>query len=144
MWVYGTTSAPHLSSRHIQAWVIDSYLRGATGVVPWQTVNKDGKAMRRGDPLALFIYDGPEVIHHSMRLKAYRRAQQDVEYLELLRKRRGFTRRQIREFVARHVCLDGREPWSPVDSGERVYDKTSPEGFRRLREAAAKLIEGAR
>jgi len=109
-----------------------AYRGGATGVVPWQTVDRSGGALRVADTLGLFIFDGwkdgEPVIHHSLRLKAYRRAQQDVEYLEVLRRERGLTFGQVREIVDRHLALPG----------ERV-----PEAFRRLREEVAALIEGA-
>jgi hypothetical protein len=67
-------------------WSIDSWSLGSDGVLPWQTVG-NGDSWRRADPLALF-YPGrgrnePEVVP-SIRLKAYRRGQQDVEYLTLL------------------------------------------------------------
>jgi hypothetical protein len=141
IWTYGTSSHVHESSRRIQAWVLEAYLSGATGVVPWQTVNKNGEAMKVGDQLGLFIFDGPKAIRHTMRLKAYRRAEQDIEYLELLRRQRGWTRRQLREFVSHYVRLRGEtKTKSAADAGTRSFGRLSPESFRRLREATATLI----
>jgi hypothetical protein len=87
-WVYGTSNPVHESNRNVQTWALDSWQSGATGIVPWQTVDKSGSALREADQLGLFIFDngdsGETVIRHSMRLKAYRDAQQLIEYLNLL------------------------------------------------------------
>ena len=75
---------------------------------------------------------------HSMRLKAYRRAEQDVEYLELLRSKLGLTPGQLRAFIDCHVDVAGRtELRHAEDAGTARYGRLSPEAFRRLREAAA-------
>ena len=126
VWIYGSTNKVEDSNRTVQAWVLDAYRGGARGVVPWQTINKDGSALQRADTLGLFIFenrgDGPATIHPSMRLKAYREAEQTIEYLELV----GLTPGQMRAFVDHYVGGD---------------QGTSPEGWRALREAAAGLIE---
>jgi DNA-binding MarR family transcriptional regulator len=77
-----------------------------------------------------------------MRLKAYRRAQQDVEYLELLRKRLRLTPGQVRSSIDRYVDLGGTvvKRFSE-DAGTARFGKLSPEGFRKLREATAALLE---
>ena len=147
IWVYGSSNKVENSNRIIHAWVLDAYRNGAGGVVPWQTVNKNGSALTKADQLGLFIFEksarGPAAIHHSMRLKAYRRAQQDVEYLELLRKRLKLTNGQLRAFIDHYVNLNGDVVTEySADAGTARYERLSPEGFRQLREAAAMLIEG--
>jgi hypothetical protein len=128
-WLYGSSSKVGESNRAIHAWVLEAYRGGATGVVPWQTVDRSGKALREADTLGLLVFDGwkdgEPVIHHSLRLKAYRRAQQDVEYLEVLRRERGLTRGQIREIMDRHLELPGQR---------------SPDAFWLLRKEVATLI----
>jgi hypothetical protein len=146
IWVYGSSNKVEDTNRTIHAWVLDAYRNGAKGVVPWQTVNKDGSALRKADQLGLFIFeknaDGPATIHHSMRLKAYRRAEQDVEYLELLRKRLKLTSGQLEGFIDHYLNLDGDVVTKySADAGTARYGRLSPEGFRQLREAAAILIE---
>ncbi len=139
MWVYGTTNPVEQSNRNTQAWILDAYSAGAKGVVPWQTINKNAKAMTQADQLGLFIFhDGK--IHHSLRLKAYRRAQQDVEYLQLLKSKRRWSDEQVRGFVARYLNLrsDVHQAYTG-DAGTAQY-KVDPEQFRKLREAAAVLI----
>ena len=144
-WVYGTTNAVEDSNRATQAWVLESFRLGACGVVPWQTVDKKGNAMRKANQLGLFIFDrtndGRTVIRHSLRLKAYRRAQQDVEYLTLLRDRLRLTPAQMRQFIDHYVQLDGRTRVRYAeDAGTAQYRRLSPEAFRRLRVAAARML----
>ena len=144
-WVYGTTNAVEAPNRSTQAWVLEAFRLGACGVVPWQTVDKKGGAMRKANQLGLFIFDrandGQTVIRHSLRLKAYRRAQQDIEYLTLLRDRLRLTSAQMRQFIDHYVQLDGRTRVRYAeDAGTAQYDRLSPEAFRRLRMAAARML----
>jgi len=143
MWVYGTSNRVEASNRTILAWVLEAYGGGARGVVPWQTVDRKGGALSKGDPLGLFIFDrATGAIHHSLRLKAYRRAEQDVEYLTLLREKFDYTEDQLRGFIDRHLELDGDvRKTSEADAGTPRYDRLPPAAFRTLRESAAALIE---
>ena len=63
---------------------LDAWTLGVDGVLPWQTVGS-GDSWKTADDLSLFYpargTDGPLP---SVRLKAFRRGQQDVEYLTLL------------------------------------------------------------
>ncbi|MBE3096291.1 MAG: hypothetical protein IMZ44_04065 [Planctomycetes bacterium] len=141
-WVYGSTNKVEETNRTVQAWVLDAYRGGARGVVPWQTINKDGAAMTKADQLGLFIFtkddQGRPVIRHSMRLAAYRRAEQDVEYLELHRRRYNATPRSMLLLIEHYVNLSGavRTAYAE-DAGTPQYAKVTPEGLRQLRESAA-------
>jgi hypothetical protein len=148
IWIYGTTNRVEDSNRTVQAWVLDAYRGGACGVVPWQTINADGSALNKADPLGLFIFArdkdaaGRTTLYPSLRLKAYRRAAQDVEYLELLRSQLKWTPAQVRAFIDHYITLGGKvRVTSAEDAGTPQYEKVSPEDLRRLREAAAALIE---
>ncbi len=148
VWLYGSTSKPEHSARETQAWALDAYRSGATGVVPWQTVDKSGKALSRGDQLGLFIFDRADsdnrgvAIRHSVRLKAYRRAQQDIEYLELVKRLYGLSLADMQDFMDRHLALDGRiDKRSERDAGTTRHEGLDPAAFSELREAAARLIE---
>ena len=106
----------------------------------------EARGYSKADQLGIFIFGedqgGAKAIHHSMRLKAYRRGEQDVEYLELLRKRLKLTDGQVRAFVDRYVTLGGEVVTAyDGDAGTSRYGDLSPESFRRLREAAAALLE---
>jgi hypothetical protein len=130
MWVYGSSNRVEEPNRKLLDWAVRAFRNGATGLVPWQTIDRTGKALTTGDPLALFIFDRPRdgrpVIHPSIRLKVYRRAQQDIEYLVLLREKQGLTPGRLSEFIDQYL-----RPGVP----------NRPDSFRRLREAAAVLIE---
>jgi hypothetical protein len=147
IWIYGTTNRVEETNRTIQAWVLDAYRGGARGVVPWQTINSDGSAMTKADQLGLFIFakgeasGGRTPIYPSMRLNAYRRAEQDVEYLELVRTRLKLSPAQMREFLDHYVSLSGQVRAAYAeDAGTPEYGKVTPEALRRLREAAAALL----
>ncbi len=144
-WVYGTSNHVHEPNRNIQAWALDSWQDGATGIVPWQTVNKSGSALKEADQLGLFIFDkdpsGNTVIRHSMRLKAYRDAQQLIEYLNALRQQRGWSRDQMRRFISQYVELDAQvNKVNEADAGTTAYGRLSAAGLETLRLATAKLL----
>ena len=147
IWVYGTSNRVEDSNRQIQAWALWAYRNGAKGLVPWQTVDKSGQALKKADQLGLFIFDkrpdGDIQIHHSMRLKSYRRAEQDIEYLELLRKKLKLTDGQLHSFMNSFLKLSGEVvKKSSEDAGTVRYEPSGgPEAFRQLREAAAELLE---
>lgn len=88
IWVYGSTSPVDESARAIDFWLLDSWNGGATGVVPWQTLDKTGDALKLADPLALFIMEKTAedryAIRSSLRLKAFSQTQQMIEKLNLL------------------------------------------------------------
>jgi hypothetical protein len=91
---YGSTNPVEGSNIQPVGWCLDAWSLGTDGIIPWQTVGK-AASWERADELSLF-YPGrgrgrngagpaessPGVIP-SIRLKAYRRGQQDVEYLTL-------------------------------------------------------------
>lgn len=148
IWVYGTSNPVEESNRTIQAWVLEAFAAGADGVVPWQTIDRSGKALEQGDPLGLFIFVArpgePLTILPSLRLKAYRQAEQEVELLRLLQHRLGLSEATLRSFVAQQLALAGRvESRSAEDAGTAAYDSLSPERFRTLRAIALALLSGA-
>ena len=145
IWVYGTTNQVEQTNRTVGGWVLDAYRGGARGVVPWQTVNRDGSAMTKADQLGLFIFTktaaGEPVIRHSMRLAAYRRAEQDVEYLELLRAKRGLGEAALGRFIDHYLNLEGTVATAYAeDAGTPEYGQVTPESLRQLREAAAAAL----
>ena len=144
-WVYGTSNPVSESNRNIQAWALDAWKDGATGIVPWQTVNKSGSALREADQLGLFIYvedpSGELVIHHSMRLKAFREAQQLIEYLNLLKAQSGWTQHQMRQFINQYVDLNVQvTKVDEADAGTSAYGRLSASGIEQLRLATAELL----
>ncbi len=143
-WIYGSSNHVHESNRNIQAWALDAWQYGATGIVPWQTINKSGSALKEADQLGLFIFDkdaaGQPIIRHSMRLKAFREAQQLIEHLNLLKQRRGWSQDQMLRFIEQYVDLDARvDKINEADAGTTAYGRISPADVELLRLAITKL-----
>jgi len=144
-WVYGTSNHVHDSNRNVQAWVLDAWKDGATGIVPWQTVNKTGSALKEADQLGLFIFNtdqaGKPTIRHSLRLKAFREAQQLVEYLNLLKARNGWSQDQMRRFIGQYVELNSQiDKVNEADAGTNAYDRTSAVSIENLKLATVELL----
>ncbi len=88
---YGSTNPVEGSNLQPVGWCLDVWALGADGVIPWQTVGTS-ESWDRADELALFYRAWAKAAQRaesaalpipSIRLKAYRRGQQDVEYLVL-------------------------------------------------------------
>ncbi|MCA9058214.1 MAG: hypothetical protein KDA85_06930, partial [Planctomycetaceae bacterium] len=144
--VYGTSNRVDQSSRQIQAWALDAWRNGATGLVPWQTVDKTGEAMKTADQLGLFILDGARngatVIRHSMRLKAYRDAEQLIEYLRLVQRRHNWSVEQMHSFIDHYASLSGTvRQRNDDDAGTAEYSRQSFNDIDSLRRAAIELLQ---
>ena len=145
VWIYGTSNHVHETNRNIQAWAVDSWQQGAEGIVPWQTVDKSGSALTEADQLGLFIFDtapsGEISIRHSMRLKAYRDAQQMIEYLTLLRKHKSWTQSQMQDFIRHYVKVDALvEKTNDDDAGTTTFSQLSAMNLEALRMAAIESL----
>ena len=145
VWVYGTSNPVHESNRQLQAWALYAWRHGATGLVPWQTVDKSGEALRRPDQLGLFIFDqdsqGRRVIRHSARLKAYREAQQLIEYLILVQRHQQWSDDQMQAFIDHHIELTGSvSKTSEEDAGTAEYKPQSLLKIDTLRQAAIAML----
>lgn len=132
---YGTSNRVEESNVQPAAWVVWAWSVGADGVLPWKTVGKEG-SWRRASPLALF-YPGLERgtgPHPSIRLKAYRRGQQDVEYLTLLAAVGGRPRWELGSRVREEAGLEavGTQSGSQ-DAGRLEFAGTDPVDLWRLR-----------
>ena len=146
VWVYGTSNPVHESNRQLQAWALDAWRHGATGLVPWQTVDKSGQALRQADQLGLFIFDkdarGNTVIRHSARLKAYREAEQLIECLILVQQRQDWSTSQMQAFIDHYVNLSGSvRQRNDDDAGTAEYDRQSLLRVDALRQAAIELLK---
>jgi hypothetical protein len=145
VWVYGSSNPIEVSNRQVPAWALDAWSAGASGLVPWQTVDKTGRALQSADPLGLFIFDaapaGQTAIRHSVRLKAYRDVEQLIEYLLLVRARYGWSMSQMRAFVDHFVPLAGTvRRQNDADAGTAAYDPKSLRELDTLRQAAIELL----
>jgi hypothetical protein len=147
---YGSTNPVEGSNVQPAAWCLDSWSLGTDGVIPWQTVG-NSDSWERADELSLF-YPGrgrgqggagagpnesnPGVIP-SIRLKAYRRGQQDVEYLTLWALLRHEPRWAVGRQVRAALNLAGtrRGTWiaGAEDAGRIDYARLRPQDLWALR-----------
>lgn len=76
-----------------------------------------------------------------MRLKAYRDAQQLIEYLNLLKNRRKWTQQQLRDFIRHYVMVDAVvEKTNDDDAGTTTFSQLSALSLEALRMAAIELL----
>lgn len=145
VWVYGTANHVHESNRSMQAWALDAWLGGAVGLVPWQTVDKTGQALKQADQLGLFIFDESEAgqlhIRHSLRLKAFRDAEQLIAYLTELERRESWSRNQTREFVEHYVGWSSSVvKTNDADAGTPDFSGVTAVDLDRLRRACIQRL----
>jgi len=111
------------------------WVGGITGWMPyWNAFDGGADAWRKARHMAVYYtgrnyaggkktYPGPIA---SVKLKHFRRCQQDIEYLHLLARRKGWDRRRVR--LALRNCAD--DPAAPL----WTFEKLTLEGVRQLRQ----------
>ena len=110
---YGSASPDTASNTSTLSTVLNYWLLGGTAALPWQTVGPD-KALDVNDAAAggnCLLVDGSRLGHDclaDMRIKAYRDAEQFVEYLKLFENRYGLRREQVRAIVQRAVRIEAK------------------------------------
>jgi len=145
---YGTTNAIEQSNMQPVGWCLDSWTLGSDGILPWQTIGRH-ESWEQADQLSLFYpgsYLGQQEPIPSIRLKAYRRGEQDVEYLTLLAKVLGQPRwavgRSVRE--ALNLTDEHRGTGSAgEDAGAVHYADMRPQDIWALRVRVAQTISAA-
>ena len=124
---YGSTNSVEGSNVQPVGWCLDAWSLGADGVLPWQTIGT-ADSWQRADELSLF-YPGlgrsnrsrPNAVPTpipSIRLKAYRRGQQDVEYLEIWSRLSNEPRWAVGEQVRAALKLAGTRQGTGITAGE--------------------------
>jgi len=78
---YGSANKIEEANTQPVLWCLSAWSKGAIGVLPWQTIGNE-RSWRFADQNALF-YPSEKGPVPSVRLKAFTRGQQDVEYLVL-------------------------------------------------------------
>ena len=101
-WNYSSTNHPRVTNVSMRAWCWQVWLGGGEGLAPWNTV-VGAEAWQRAEPLTVFYtgskFDKNEPLA-SLRLKAYRRGQQDLEYLILLAQKPGWDREAVTQAIS--------------------------------------------
>lgn len=143
---YGTTNDPAGSNVQPAAWCLDSWTQGGDGVLPWQVIG-NAESWEHGDATCLF-YPGPSVGLKepiaSIRLKAYLRGEQDVEYLCLLAKQQHQSQLIFGQRVLSAIALRGRRQGTGFtggeDAGRMTYSNLKPADLWALRTRVAQAI----
>jgi hypothetical protein len=148
---YGGPNAIEGSNVQPAGWCVDAWTLGADGVLPWQTIGTAG-SWERADELSLF-YPGrgrglEAVPIPSIRLKAFRRGQQDVEYLTLWSSLNKEPRWAVGQQVRAALKLAGTRQSTGLGGGEDAgrieYDRLLPADLWALRVALGEALSQAR
>jgi hypothetical protein len=131
-------------------WCLDAWALGADGVLPWQTLGRAG-SWNKADEQALFYPPRPGQDTGpvpSLRLKAFRRGQQDVEYLTLLARVEGEPRwalgRRLREALGLAGVRRGTGFTGDEDAGVVHYSRLLPGDVWALRVRLGEALSAAR
>jgi len=147
---YGSTNAIEASNMQPVGWCIDSWALGTDGVVPWQTIGR-GESWEKADRLSLF-YPGESIGLKgpipSIRLKAYCRGEQVIEYLTLLAQVMGEPRWAIGESVRKALRLVARIGGTGFvgdeDAGVVSSASLMPQDVWKLRVRVGEVLSKAR
>ena len=142
-WHYSSTNHPRDSNVAMQVWCWKVWAAGGDGIVPWNTV-AGAQAWERAEPLTVFYVGtklGSREPFASLRLKAFRRGQQDVEYLALLARRTGWDREAVARAVTGAVDFGGAfRQQNEEDAGSTSYRKVTGSQLDGLRRRVARAL----
>jgi hypothetical protein len=142
-WHYSSPNHPRDTNVAMRAWCLRVWLSGGQGVVPWNTV-RGAEAWERAEPLTLFYVGskfGINAPFASLRLKAFRRGQQDVEYLNLLSKHRGWDRDSVSQAVSGVLDLAGAYRQNQEeDAGSVSFQGVTDSQIERVRRRVSRAL----
>lgn len=144
---YGSCNPDNQSNLATVAWLLDAYLNGADGALPWQTLGKEtalddnDASAYGGNALLVPASRFNQTVVADMRLKALRDAEQIIEYLNILAQRRHLSREQLQAMVAGQFAL--KPSAAPANPTADTDSFTAPKAWQisELKRALAKLIE---
>jgi len=145
-WEYGGAGRVQNSPVSLRGWVLDAWINGRDGLLPWQSFGTDASwesAESASDSsvfypaLAKWGYNG---CYGSLKLKGFRDGQQDAECLLLLAKKLGATRLEIQYLIKPYLVLQGNVAAAAgnelaPDAGSISYRGLAPDAMVRLRKA---------
>ncbi|MCW8130789.1 MAG: hypothetical protein KIS92_10600 [Planctomycetota bacterium] len=148
VWTYGGAPAITSSGLGTVMHALDLYGRGVDGFVPWLTLGGES-AWTKYDGNCVFYTGKPMGVMGpcaSLRLKSYRRAEQDVEYVYLLAEKRGLLKGDPNRLRVGHLvsnAIKATKKLGKLDAEGAVtesFEKLKPEDFEQLRIALAKAL----
>ena len=145
LWNYATSNHPRESNVMLRAWAWRVWLNGGNGLLPWSSTRTQN-AWNKAEPLTVF-YSGAKFGQTepfaSLRLKAYRRGQQDMEYLNLLAKSKGWSRdvltRAVREALDLSADVDEK---SEEDAGTLRFGRVENGDLQTLLQRVSTALVG--
>ncbi len=142
-WTYASAHRPGASNLNAVAWCLSAYLAGADGVVPWNSIGGEANYVTPADtalilPGRRFGLAGPVA---SVRLKALREGQQEVERLRLLAGKRGWSRGQMAAAVGARLDLRGQATGQGEEAGRLSFAGLDATKLARLRREVAAELE---
>jgi hypothetical protein len=144
VWSYSGFASPETAPESGRAWILQLFLDGADGAVPWLALGTP-KAWSEPEDTAIILppREGLEQRPYAtLRLKLARRGQQDVELLRLLLARRKWAREELRLGVAAYLGLSGAfRQTSTEDAGQVDFDALDPDRFESYRRAVLDALD---
>jgi hypothetical protein len=135
-WHYASANHPRETNVGMRAWCWRAWVAGADGIVPWNTV-RGMEAWDRAEPLTVFYVGkkfGLNEPFGCLRLKAFRRGQQDVEYMTLLARKLGWGREAVARAIGGALDLsEGVRRSFEEDAGAISFDRVQDSELDRLR-----------
>ncbi|MCZ2080551.1 MAG: DUF4091 domain-containing protein [Bryobacterales bacterium] len=143
LWNYASTNHPRSTNVMLRAWAWRVWLNGGDGLLPW-LATRTQNAWERAEPLTVF-YSGAKFGQTepfaSLRLKAYRRGQQDIEYLNLLAKSKGWSREVLTRSVREALDLAAEvEEKYEEDAGTMRFQNIQNRDLETLRRQVATAL----
>jgi lysophospholipase L1-like esterase len=142
---YGGSNPVEASNIYNAAWCLDAWSLGSDGVIPWQTVGTEN-SWKQGEATCV-LYPGSTIARKepipSIRLKAYLRGQQDVEYLTLLQRTHSWPRHELARLLRAQLRLPhipSATGWSDPESDSRHFANVLPEELWSLRVRIGEML----
>jgi lysophospholipase L1-like esterase len=147
---YGNSNAVEDANIQPAGWCIDTWCLGGNGVVPWLAIGTSS-AWEKGESTCLFYparSRGQVEPIPSIRLKAYRRGQQDVEYLTLyaqtMKEPNWAVGQKVRESLKLAGVRKGTGFTGAEDAGILTYQQLLPQDLWALRIRVAEALSTAK
>ena len=137
---YGGANHPSDPNTQPAVWSLLAWTRGCIGVLPWQTIGT-ASAWEKGEDTCLFYPPRGGEPAPSVRLKAFTRGQQDIEYLTLLADAYGLPDEAVATGLRQVVDLTGQvRKTSEDDAGTIRFTKADPAALWELRTRVGAMV----
>jgi len=142
-WPYGGWNQIDANNMNSTLWIIDTYLRGAAGIIPWYNYALYANYELFRDTAA--IYPGKrfnmDFALPGMRLKSGRKAMELINYMDAFKKMFGYSDKQLRSYVSSFIAVEGvTDRKDHIDAGTAKYADTQ-NGLEALKRDMLRKME---